>query len=81
VATVPSRSNPGRTEQLERFVSKVRVPWLRYVETFTDGATLLQAADRMGLEGIVSKKAAMPYRSGSRCDWIKVKVPELARCQ
>ena len=46
-----------------------------YAETFTDGATLLKAADRMGLEGIVSKKASMPYRSGSLCDWIKVKCP------
>jgi len=29
----------------------------------------------MGFEGVVSKKAAMPYRSGSKCDWIKVKFP------
>jgi len=28
-----------------------------------------------GLECIVSKKAAAPYRSGPKCDWIKVKVP------
>jgi bifunctional non-homologous end joining protein LigD len=70
-----------RKERLERFVSKAREPWLCYVETFTDGATLLKAADRMGLEGIVSKKVAMPYRSGSKCDWIKVKWPELVRGQ
>jgi bifunctional non-homologous end joining protein LigD len=62
-----------RKERLERLISKVRDPWLCYVETFTDGATLLKAADRMGLEGVVSKKAAMPYRSGPKCDWIKVK--------
>jgi bifunctional non-homologous end joining protein LigD len=36
-----------RKERLERLVSKVRDPWLCYVETFTDGATLLKAADRM----------------------------------
>jgi len=64
-----------RKERLERLVSKVRDPWLCYVEPFMDGATLLKAADRMGLEGIVSKKAAAPYRSGSKCDWIKVKCP------
>src|SRR5262245_65847946 len=51
-----------RKERPERLASKVRDPWL-------------SSADRMGLEGIVSKKAAMPYRSGSKCDWIKVKCP------
>ena len=50
-----------RKERLERLVSKVRDPWLCYVETFTDGTPLLKATDRMGLEGTVSKKAAMPY--------------------
>jgi ATP-dependent DNA ligase len=34
-----------------------------------------RAAALMGLEGIVSKKAASPYRSGDRCGWIKVKRP------
>src|SRR5262245_1651036 len=64
-----------RKERLERLVSKVSDTWLCYVETFTDGATLLKAADRMGLEGIVSKKANASYRSGPRCDWVKVKCP------
>ena len=64
-----------RKERLERLVSKVRDPWLCFVETFTDGPKLLKGADRMGLERIVSKKASMPYRSGSRSDWIKVKRP------
>ncbi|NJO35011.1 MAG: hypothetical protein HC869_19740 [Rhodospirillales bacterium] len=31
------------------------------------------AANRMGLEGIVSKRRAAPYRSGKKCDWVKVK--------
>jgi hypothetical protein len=48
---------------------------LAYSEPFTDGATLLAAADRMGLEGIVSRSAKAPYRSGPRCDWIKTKPP------
>jgi bifunctional non-homologous end joining protein LigD len=64
-----------RKDRLERLVSKVREGWLCYTETFDDGTTLLKAADRMGLEGIVSKKAASPYRSGDRCGWIKVKCP------
>jgi len=40
----------------------------------------LMTLDRMGPEGIVAKKATMPYRSGSlRSD--KGEVPELARTQ
>jgi bifunctional non-homologous end joining protein LigD len=69
------RSLSERKHRLEKLVLKVRDGWLRYSETFTDGAKLLVAADHMGLEGIVSKKANTPYRSGSLCDWIKVKCP------
>ena len=42
------------------------------------GTAFLVAADCTGLEGIVSKKANMPYRSGPLCDWFKVKCHELA---
>jgi bifunctional non-homologous end joining protein LigD len=38
-----------------------------------DAATLFAAADRMGLEGIVSKKAASRYRSGRSTSWLKTK--------
>jgi ATP-dependent DNA ligase len=27
----------------------------------------------MGLEGVVSKRRASPYASGTKCNWIKVK--------
>jgi len=33
----------------------------------------LAAAERMGLEGVVSKRCDAPYRSGSQCGWIKTK--------
>ena len=55
-----------RKQRLERLVSNVRDNWLCYSETFTDGATLIKATE-------VSKKANAPYRSGSKCDFIKVK--------
>jgi bifunctional non-homologous end joining protein LigD len=43
-------------------------------EEFQDnGADLFQASCDHGLEGIVAKRLDMPYRSGSRGDWIKVK--------
>ncbi len=47
---------------------------LAYSEEFEgDGADLFAAADRSGLEGIVSKRRDSRYRAG-RCDsWVKVK--------
>ena len=38
-----------------------------------DAATLFAAVDRMGLEGIVSKKATSRYRSGRSTSWLKTK--------
>ena len=40
-----------------------------------DGATVFQHACKLGLEGIVSKRRDMPYRSGRAKCWIKVKNP------
>jgi bifunctional non-homologous end joining protein LigD len=44
--------------------------------TDEDGATVFRHACAMGLEGIVSKRLAAPYRSGPSRDWIKVKNPD-----
>jgi bifunctional non-homologous end joining protein LigD len=38
-----------------------------------DGATVLEHACKLGLEGIVSKRADAPYRSGTRPEWLKAK--------
>ncbi|MET3660521.1 DNA ligase D [Aquamicrobium ahrensii] len=47
---------------------------LRFSEHFTEpGGVMLKHACRMGLEGVVSKRAAAPYRSGRGLDWIKSK--------
>lgn len=47
---------------------------LRYSAHFaTDGPAMLQAACSHGLEGIISKRRDMPYRSGRRDDWLKSK--------
>src|SRR5581483_8952703 len=41
---------------------------------FTEsGSVLLRHACQMGLEGIVSKRANGPYRSGRNGDWLKAK--------
>jgi bifunctional non-homologous end joining protein LigD len=44
--------------------------------TDEDGATVFRHACAMGLEGIVSKRLAAPYRSGPSRGWIKVKNPD-----
>ena len=46
---------------------------LRLSDGFDDGAELLAAAERMGLEGVVSKRRDGAYRSGPRCGWTKTK--------
>lgn len=38
------------------------------------GASFLEAAERLGLEGLVAKRADRPYRGGRSLDWQKVKV-------
>jgi bifunctional non-homologous end joining protein LigD len=38
-----------------------------------DGAAVFHHAGKLGLEGIVSKKASAPYRSGRVSTWLKVK--------
>ena len=62
-----------RKSRLQKLTVTARTDWLRYSESFDDGPKLLIAADRMRLEGIVSKRRDAPYRSGEKCDWIKVK--------
>ena len=47
---------------------------LKYSEHFTDrGDLVLKHAARLGLEGIVSKVANAPYRSGRSKAWLKIK--------
>ena len=47
---------------------------LRYSEhTDEDGATMHRHACKMGLEGIVSKRKDLPYRSGRGDHWLKIK--------
>ena len=61
-----------RKHLLERLFNKANDDWLRFSETFNDGEKLLASCERMGLEGVVSKKKDAAYRSG-KGDWIKVK--------
>ena len=50
---------------------------IQYVEHAEGhGDKLFEAACKLGLEGIVSKKLDAPYRSGKSKAWIKVKNPK-----
>ncbi|WP_029005457.1 DNA ligase D [Azorhizobium doebereinerae] len=52
-------------------------PLLRFSGDFgDDGALILRHACRLSLEGIVSKLADAPYRSGRTGDWVKSKCAE-----
>lgn len=80
VAGYDLRSLPlfQRKELLRILVPQVGV--LRYSEHFErDGEALFEAASELGLEGIVAKRAASPYRSGQRSrDWLKIKATQTA---
>jgi bifunctional non-homologous end joining protein LigD len=62
----------GRKEGLRKLVDKAPA-CLQRVEDFPDGAQLLEAVDRLGIEGIVSKRRDQSYRSGARGGWLKIK--------
>jgi bifunctional non-homologous end joining protein LigD len=62
-----------RKRRLGRLVGRAEISCLHLIEAFDDGTKLLQAAERHGLEGIVSKRRDSPYRSGECRDWVKVK--------
>jgi bifunctional non-homologous end joining protein LigD len=62
-----------RRLQLTQLVARTEVHCLHLVQGFDNGAKLLAAAERHGLEGVVSKRQASAYRSGPSRDWVKVK--------
>ncbi len=63
----------GRKSRLETLLTHQHAS-LRYVEHFTSGGdAVLQSACRMNLEGIISKRADAPYRSGRSDSWTKAK--------
>jgi bifunctional non-homologous end joining protein LigD len=47
------------------------IAYVDYLEH--DGARVFEQACRMGLEGIIAKRADAPYRSGRQDNWIKLK--------
>jgi bifunctional non-homologous end joining protein LigD len=62
-----------RKDLLATLLHRSKLDCLQLVATFPDGAKLLASAERMQLEGIVSKRRSSPYRSGECKDWRKIK--------
>jgi bifunctional non-homologous end joining protein LigD len=60
-------------ETLSEALGKRRLGIVLSEHTDEDRATIFQQACKMGLEGIVSKRLSVPYRSGPSRNWIKVK--------
>jgi ATP-dependent DNA ligase len=70
----------GRRRMLAKALKKA-VPALRFSEHMAGaaGEAMFRHACAMGLEGIVSKRVASRYKSGSCLSWVKVKNPEYER--
>jgi len=64
----------ARKEILETMLKRVKSRRLRFVPHFTQhGDAMLEAACKMDMEGIISKRADAPYVSGRADSWTKSK--------
>jgi bifunctional non-homologous end joining protein LigD len=68
---LPLIERRGKLRQVIPIDSTARVQFSDHWEG--DGAALFQKVCAMGLEGIVSKRAAAPYKSGPSKLWLKTK--------
>ncbi len=70
--TLPLQERKERLRKLlTRGVLKKRIRYVAHVSG--DADSVLESARTLGLEGIVSKQLAAPYRSGRSNSWIKIK--------
>ncbi len=68
-----------RKARLKRLLGR-RKRVLRYVEHLDEGgAEMFAHACRLGLEGIVSKRRDLGYRSGRSAAWLKIRNPHYDR--
>jgi bifunctional non-homologous end joining protein LigD len=65
-----------RRAQLKRLLNRSKSNLIRFSDSFPDPIVLLAECIRLGLEGIVCKRKDAPYRSGTRCGWVKVKTEQ-----
>ncbi|WP_144061234.1 non-homologous end-joining DNA ligase [Hyphomicrobium denitrificans] len=63
-----------RKDLLRQLLADQASPEIRYSEHLSgNGARMLREACHLGLEGLVSKRADRPYRSGRHDEWLKSK--------
>ena len=55
-----------RKRDLDRLCRKSKVPYLRQVETFPDGAVRFDYCSKFGFEGVVSNRKGSRYSSGPK---------------
>jgi bifunctional non-homologous end joining protein LigD len=65
-----------RKKRLARLLLRATLGIMLNDHTDAAGELVFRQACAMGLEGIVSKRVAAPYRSGPSGDWVKVKNPD-----
>ena len=71
---LPLTERKERLEALLKKHARAKTSPLRYVAHFAaDGDDMLASAREHGLEGIISKQADAPYRSGRGGGWLKIK--------
>jgi bifunctional non-homologous end joining protein LigD len=64
-----------RKARLKKLLASRKGKLIKYVEHFEErGDAVLQSAEKLSLEGIISKKLDAPYRSGRTESWTKAKV-------
>ena len=74
VASLPLLERKKRLKALvgrKRTVAQGRIRYADHVEG--NGQAFYEQARRLGLEGIISKRATEPYRPGRHGDWLKTK--------
>ena len=69
----------ARRAQLESLVAGIDAIRFSKGLAAADGATVFAHACKLGLEGIVSKRASSLYRSGTSRNWLKCLNPEFRR--
>jgi bifunctional non-homologous end joining protein LigD len=64
-----------RKARLKKLLASRKGKLIKYVEHFeASGDSVLESAEKLSLEGIISKKLDAPYRSGRSENWTKAKV-------